>query len=225
MKKHLIMIAVFGFLALGLNASQLEANFVQCPVIGGPCGNAEGTTINADVINGSATVDEIAGDGGNDLVFGHEGNDSLFGNLDDDVLFGGLGSDYVDGGHGNDILFAGPDDGVFRQDIWGDLGQDTANVLVGETTTCLFIANFSGEDSVNLLGFGPYTATKPFGQPGFVDGFIYLVDPISGGGIFIYVSEANDEGTETINGLLSPNATIVPTDDPIVEACPEGVIT
>jgi hypothetical protein len=68
----------------------------------------------------------------------------------------------------------------------------------------LFINGGPGNDAVNLIGFGPYSATTPFGIPNVEPGVILTVDPITGGRIFVDVNP-NGDGAETINGLLMPN--------------------
>jgi hypothetical protein len=209
--RKLLLISLLGVLALGVLVAPIQADFIQCVV--NPC---NGTVIN-DIVNGTPNDDTINAGLGNDLVFGGEGNDNIDGDDGqggddgDDFLFGGPGDDLLGGWAGNDILLAGPDGPPnFQQVVGGGLGNDIANVLLGETIGCLVIQLNPGADIVNLIGFGPFSAQEPFGQPGFNDGYVHVIDPIGGGDIFIDVSENSDAGTETINGLLSPNVTIVP---------------
>jgi hypothetical protein len=228
MKRNMIFL---GALLLVI-AAPTQADFVQCT--GGPC-VADGQTDNADIINGTPDSDFIIGLGGNDVILGGAGNDFIGGedagvvdlNQGNDVIFGGTGSDVLEGHEGNDIIFPGPDDGEFSQDVRGDDGDsvdgnDITNVFAGDITTCLFIDSDGGSgDIVNLIGFGPYSLQRPFGQPGFAEGVIYLIDPIGGGEIFIEVTPDDDGDTEIINGLPTPNVTILPDDNPEEEDCPE----
>lgn len=93
------MIGLLSALALMLLVSPSEANFVQCP--GGPCGAVQGTTEEADVINGTPDVDGlIIALGGNDLIFGNAGSDEIIGGSGDDFIIGGLNSDTTRGGRG-----------------------------------------------------------------------------------------------------------------------------
>jgi Ca2+-binding RTX toxin-like protein len=197
------MIGLLSALALMLLVSPSEANFVQCP--GGQCGINQGASDQSDVINGSPDVDDpITGEGGNDLIFGNNSADSIRGDAGNDLLLGGLGADEIFGGFDDDIILPGPDSLNISQHVRGDSGNDSVNVLVGEITACLFINGGAGNDGVNLIGFGPYRATTPFGVPDFEPGHILVVDPITGGRIFVDVSP-NGDGSETINGLLAPN--------------------
>jgi hypothetical protein len=220
--KNLVLIGLLSLLFFVPTTSQLEANFVQCP--GGPCDDAEGTTINADVINGTPLTDAIDAQGGDDVVFGGAGTDGIDGRAGDDLLFGGQDSDEIEGGGGNDIILPGPDDSEFHQYIEMNDGNDVVNVLVTEITTCLFILDGDGFDVVNLVGFGPYSAALPFGQPGFGIGYVYVVDPITGGEIFIWVSENTEDSIDVINGLPSPNVTILPFSSPQEDACPPAPV-
>jgi hypothetical protein len=155
-------------------------------------------------------MDDIDGGLGDDFISGNDGADDLSGNDGDDLIFGGLGSDYLRGDLGNDILVPGPDgEPNYMQCVDGGGGNDITTVFVSQTTGCLVINDGGGNDLVNLIGFGPYSAQHPFGQTGFADDWVYLVDPIGGGDIFISVDETTDGGIEVINGLLSPNVTIV----------------
>jgi hypothetical protein len=203
--KQIILLAVIGMMALGLSASPIQAEFFQCPV-GGCNGSAED-----DVIMGTFDADTILAEAGNDVVFGGAGNDQLSGNEDQDVLFGGLGDDFVRGSSGNDFLMPGPDTGPFVGQLSeGGTGNDTTNVFAGEISGCLLINLQEGADVVNLIGFGPFSASNDFGLAADANGVIEVVDPIAGGVIHIVFNNANDSGTEVINGLLSPNVTALP---------------
>jgi Ca2+-binding RTX toxin-like protein len=224
-KRHMLMLGVLTFTVAGLMVAPIQANFVLCPAAGGSCNADDGTTDNADVIMGSPNNDDIEGQGGNDVIFAGPGNDGVDGDNGgavpgNDLVFGGPGSDDLNGLEGNDTLFPGPDGGPnsLVQYINGNEGNDTTNVLVSDISSCLVILDTpefggtSGLDVVNLIGFGPYSVKKPFGQPDFAGTWVHLTDPIAGGDIFIQVSLDDDVGIETINGLLSPNVTILPND-------------
>jgi hypothetical protein len=165
--------------------------------------------VNDDVIMGTPSGDNIGGDDGNDVVFGGDGQELISGGLGNDSMFGGLASDELFGNAGNDFLLPGPDDMVLTQIVNGNADNDKIITFVGETTYCLLILDSGGQDSVQMLGFGPYVAEKPFGQSGFGDGFIIVPDPIAGGVISIAVHENDDGGIETIYGLPTPNPAIV----------------
>ena len=110
------------------------------------------------------------------------------------------------------MIFIGLGDNLLQVDE----GNDTFNVFAGEILGCLSIESGEGLDVLNLIGFGPYSATAPFGQTGFGAAFVQIFDPITGGQIVVEVSENDDTGAEIINGLLSPNPTIV---DTLPEGC------
>lgn len=206
MKKSILFLSFLSVLSLLIAAPSIQANFVQCPG-NASCGAAEGTTEESDLINGSPEIDSfIQGLGGDDLIFGNGNPDFIEAGDGNDLVFGGLGSDDINGQAGNDNLLPGPDD-EWEQDVIGGLGNDNFFVFVGEITTCLSIFGQEGLDTANLIGFGPYSATAPFGIENLESGAILVVDPITGGRIFIYVSDDPANHTETINGLLSPNVT------------------
>jgi hypothetical protein len=206
------MIGLLGALVLSFSVTPIEADFIQCTGIA----NCNGTD-NNDIINGTPFTENFSGGFGNDLIFAGGGDDDPNGDQGDDIIFGGIGDDEVLGDEDNDILLAGPDTGPDAEQLaQGDEGDDTTHVMVGEILGCLSIESGEGLDLVNLIGFGPYSATLPFGQPGFGAGFIMVFDPITNGQIAITVSENDDTGAEIINGLLSPSATIV---DVLPEGC------
>jgi hypothetical protein len=212
--KKLITLRVLSVLALGLMASPIQADFIQCGG-GGPCNGTD----NSDVINGNSEANDINAGPGDDIAFGNEGEDSLQGDGGNDILFGGPGDDDFFGNDGNDIILAGPDDDLDSgQFINGDGGNDITHVLVGEILGCLSVFDNGGADVVNLIGFGPYSAQAPFGQPGFGNGVVVVMDPITNGVIAIEVSENDDSGVETINGLLTPNVTI---ENDFPDGCPD----
>jgi hypothetical protein len=193
-----------GIMMLALVATPLQADLIQCQ--GDGCEGSE----TADVINGTPGYDDIEGNGGNDVIFGQGGDDDIDADEGNNVIFGGLGSDFMESYEGNDLIFPGPDGPPsFFQETQSGMGNDTTTVFVSEISGCLVVSGDTGLDAVNLVGFGPFVATLPFGQPGFVTGWIQVVDPVALGDIFIEVIEGGDAGNETVNGLLSPNVTIV----------------
>jgi hypothetical protein len=213
--KKLLLLGVMTFGVAGLMMGPGQAAFVQCPGGAGPitltdCNALNGTTDNADIINGSRDADRIVSLEGNDLNFGGEGNDRISTGDGNDVLFGGPGSDFLIGAGNDDLLLAGPDDFSANQETNGGEGTDATMVLAGDTVNCLLVQDSGGFDVANLVGFGPYVVEKPFGlQPGYGNGWIGLIDPIGGGNIYIRVKEDDDQGIERINGLANPNVTVL----------------
>jgi hypothetical protein len=216
MRKKIFLIGIIAFAALGLSV-YLQADFVQCP--GGVCDGGNGITGEADLINGTDGVDDIDGLGGMDVVFAGRGMDFVMGGPGNDLLFGGPDSDSITGAPGNDVIFNGSDEALFNQFAFGGDDNDQFNTFASETTECLWIDGEAGNDVANLIGYGPFTAVQPFGQPGFGTGYIWTIDPIGGGDVLIYVEETGNLGTEVVNGLTSPNVTILLPDDPIVLGC------
>jgi hypothetical protein len=207
MRKQFMLLSLLSVLALGLAVIPIQADFMQCPD-----GGCNGTD-NADVINGSPGDDLIEGLDGDDFIFGNNGSDELDGQGGNDFLLGGPGDDFIFGDIGNDIIFPGPDGAPdFFQEADGEEGNDVTNVLVGEISGCLIILDEGGFDIVNLIGFGPYVAVDPFGEPDLEDGWILVVDPITGGNIIILVEPIGDAGIEVINGLLTPNIIVIDED-------------
>jgi hypothetical protein len=177
-----------------------QADNILCP--GVACVGSD----NADIIVGTPVGDEIDGLMGNDVIFGLGDFDLIGGNEGNDLIFGGQGDDVQGGDDGNDVLFPGPDTDINSfQNANGDDGNDTINVLVGEITGCLVIEDDGGLDTVNLIGFGAYSLTAPFGLPEDLGpGFIAEIDPVSGGFIVIEIDTNSDDGIETVNGFVSP---------------------
>jgi hypothetical protein len=202
--KRKLMLSLFALMAFGFMATPLHADFVQC-LAGIFCQAPD----NSDIINGTLANDIIRGGAGDDIIFGNAGGDQLSGDADNDLVFGDAGTDLVFGNEGNDILLPGPDGPIGNQTAAGNQGNDTTNVLVGDVGNCLLIIDAGGTDVANLIGIGPYSAQKPFGQPGFGMGFVHVIDPIAGGDILIQIRENDDTGIETIHGLPSPNVTIL----------------
>jgi hypothetical protein len=201
-------------MALALMASPIQADFVQCDG-GGACNGTD----NSDIINGNSDANDINANGGSDVAFGNDGEDTLQGDDGNDISFGGAGDDDILGNDGNDIMLPGPDLASDSQQLTsGADGNDTTHVFVGEILGCLSIFDLGGADVANLIGFGPYSAQVPFGQPGFGAGVLVVMDPITNGIIAIAVSENDDTGVETINGLMTPNVTIVNAFPP---GCPD----
>jgi hypothetical protein len=207
MNKQRWMIGLLSALALMVFVSPSDANFVQCP--GGACGTPEGSTNEADVINGTQNNDDIMSYGGDDFIFGSAGMDFIISGAGDDIIFGGLNSDLIDGTGGNDFILPGPDDLDSSQEGFGLEGNDIFNVFVGEIVGCMRLYGQLGHDVVNFIGFGPYSANSPFGIPDFELGWILIVDPITGGLIFVEVSPDAGDNTEVMNGLPTPNPTFL----------------
>jgi hypothetical protein len=183
-----------------------EADFFICVL--DPCNGSA----NADVMIGEITAQVIDGLEGSDVIFGGPAANGLAGGPGNDLLFGGPESDVLLGEMGNDVLLGGPDSLNQTQNLAGFEGNDTYITFAGETVNCLTIFDNSagGHNVVNLIGYGPYSASYPFGQPNFGSGSIIVQDPIAGGYVIIHVEDPDASGTiHTINGLLSPNVTIV----------------
>ena len=204
MNKHLLKLTALALITIGLFAAPSQADFVMC-ITGVNCNG----TVNNDIIMGTATGGGISASDGDDVIFGGDGPELMNGGTGNDFMSGGLASDELFGNAGNDILLPGPDDLILTQIASGNADNDKIITFVGETAYCLLILDAGGQDSVQLLGFGPYVAEKPFGQPGFGDGFIIVPDSIAGGVISIAVHEDDDVGIETVYGLPAPNAVIV----------------
>jgi Ca2+-binding RTX toxin-like protein len=209
------LLIVIGLMALIASSVSLEADFIQCVGAGG----CDGSNF-ADIINGSILFDVIEGFDGNDLIFGNDGPDTILGFEGLDILFGGNGSDEMGGLDGNDHLLPGPDDGIYSQGARGDEGNDVLYTFASETSTCLFLFGWIGQDTVNLIGYGPYSALHPFGQTGWDTGWVVVTDPILGGNVLIRVEEDNDDGVDVIHGLTTPNVTIMTDQEINTLLCP-----
>ena len=84
-----------------------------------------------DSDGGSNTLN---GEGGEDFIIGGDGIDMLDGGLDSDIIFGGDDNDIINGGAGD-----------FRDELFGNLGNDTINGEGGDDR----LRGQSGEDTIN----------------------------------------------------------------------------
>jgi hypothetical protein len=208
MKKWLLTAYLFGIVL----ALPTQADFFQCVAMV-ICNGS----LNADVMNGSSGEDDIRASVGNDIIFGGDGRDGLDGQDHDDFILGGLGSDQLFGFSGNDVIVPGPDDAGEVQSSAGFTDNDTFIVLVSETINCQLINAGDGFDVLHLIGFGPYVVEFPYGavSPIAVDSAIIIQDPIAGGYIIVRVSDQGPNSLERINGLDTPNVTVL---DPTASA-------
>lgn len=89
--------------------------------------SVEGATLEG----GSAenTFDASAFGAGPVTLRGGAGNDVLIGGPGDDLLNGGAGNDDIRGGPGDDTIIARADDPSFINEIHGDEGRDTLNII------------------------------------------------------------------------------------------------
>jgi Ca2+-binding RTX toxin-like protein len=195
-----LLIAV---IAISAMVQDSTSNFVQCPGGGAVCGVAEGTTTEADLVNGSDGIDDVGALAGNDVIFGNGGDDNLAAGPGNDVVFDGAGNDAVGGGDGNDLLVVGADDGTTlgRQNISGGNDNDHILVLLGQTfgvgpgphpaNPGTNIGCGAGDDVVTFFN-GPLVFEQP--NPPIA---VTVFDPISGGQFNITPE------CETIQGLAS----------------------
>jgi Ca2+-binding RTX toxin-like protein len=104
------------------------------------------------VIEGTASGEQLVGSSGKDLIKGLAGDDSLFGLGGNDTLQGGDGADYLAGGNGS-----GTGSGADR--LEGGAGNDTltgedgANVLIGGLGNDSYVYG-GGLDSIDNTGGG-----------------------------------------------------------------------
>ena len=99
----------------------------------------------ADTLLGREGRDVLFGGAGHDLVRGGDGGDTLFGDEGDDRIYGGSGRDIVVGGLGGDTLYGGSGADVFR------FGANDSGEAGGSWDA---IADFSGEDIIDLTAIG-----------------------------------------------------------------------
>lgn len=104
------------------------------------------------VIEGTASAEQLVGGNGKDLIKGVGGNDQLFGMSGNDTLQGGDGDDYLAGGNGsgsgsgNDRLEGGAGADTLA-------GQDGANVLIGGAGNDSYVYG-GGQDTIDNTGGG-----------------------------------------------------------------------
>lgn len=186
----------------------ISADFVQCN--GGCVGS-----VNNDIYNGTENQDVMTDTGGNDVFFGLGEFDVINDTLGNDIMFGGAGSDILTDTSGNNVFFPGPDDMNSIQVSSGGIGQDTFNLFVGETVNCNYIFGSFGLDVLNLIGFGPYSVTSPFGltEDPESGSFIVVQDPVGGGWLLISIEPEGDDVVEVINGLPNPSLAVLNNAD------------
>jgi len=94
--------------------------------------------IDARMIRGDNSDNELCGDGADNFIFAGSGDDVAHGGLGadwmagdagDDRLYGGEGNDHILGGQGNDFLYGGADDDVLSggdgfDRLYGEAGND-----------------------------------------------------------------------------------------------------
>lgn len=183
-----------------------QADFFDCTGLLN-CGGSP----NPDILCCGGAMNGLAG---NDILIGNDLINESFGEEGDDVIFGGAEWDRSIGGPGHDTILPGPDGMGANQDSVGGAGNDTFIVLVGETANCQEIFGDQDFDVLHLVGFGPYIAEYPFGQIAPVAiGWVVIQDPVAAGYIFVRIIEGSDFNFERINGLPSPNVTILDDGD------------
>ena len=103
-----------------------------------------------------------------------------------------------------------------------DLGLHVGSALIDRSKdhTTVFVAQPLKEllpflwilDVLHLIGFGPYIANYPYGQPEPVPfpSYVVIQDPVAGGYILVLFGEtASAQSLERITGLPSPNAIVL----------------
>lgn len=216
--KRIILLGILGLAVLGMSVSPIQADFIQCVAL-----ICNGTDFD-NIINGTANSEVVNARAGNDVVFLGPEDDEGRGNDGNNLIFGGEGSDRLSGGDHEDVLLPGPDRPGAGQYVAGNPGQDMVNVFAGEISECLVIFPGSDIDTINLIGFGPYSGQSPFDQ--VLDGveWLHVIDPIAGGDIFVELFETE---FDVVNGLPSPNVTIIPSNGGFpepVQNCLDSVI-
>lgn len=104
------------------------------------------------VIEGTASAEQLVGGNGKDLIRGLGGNDQLFGMSGNDTLQGGDGDDYLAGGNGsatgsgNDRLEGGAGADTLA-------GQDGTNALIGGGGNDSYVYG-GGQDTIDNTGGG-----------------------------------------------------------------------
>jgi Ca2+-binding RTX toxin-like protein len=93
---------------------------------GGPCVG----TIEADVITGTASSDDIAAASGADTVNARANGDEVYGDSGGDTLNGRRGGDYLEGGRSEDTLNGNRDNDAIN--AVDGLGGDVANGGIGD---------------------------------------------------------------------------------------------
>jgi hypothetical protein len=202
--KKVYLLAIIVAITLGVSSALIEADFILCTA--GDCDGSD----QSDVMVAQGPTAVLHGLMGDDVLFDGDGAESIFGDEGNDILFGGRGSESSFGQEGNNTFLPGPDDNLDVQNVFGSTGNDTFLIFAGDTVNCTQLFDDGGIDVANLIGFGPYSAISPFG-PEFIESGsgIVIQDPVAGGLIFIRVATEGTGNIEIINGLISPNVTIL----------------
>ncbi|MEM9899099.1 MAG: hypothetical protein AAF742_06945, partial [Pseudomonadota bacterium] len=104
--------------------------------------NADGNSL----MVGRQGDDLLQGGDGEDTIIVGSGADDIFAGNDDDTVLGGSGNDRLRGGDGSDVVFGGAGDDFVEGD-WNAGGNGDGNdVLSGDGSTSIVIANETFED-------------------------------------------------------------------------------
>lgn len=172
-----------------------------------------------NTLTGNSTNNLLQGLDGNDTLLGLAGDDILEGGTGDDLLTGADGNDLLRGGEGLDTMTGGLGDDTYQVGSLGDMvselageGLDTVETLVsmtlGDNLETLIL---TGADALNGTGNSVSNTLVGNTASNLLDGAGGADTMIGGAGDDIYsvdnagdvVSEATDEGVDTIQTLVS----------------------
>jgi Ca2+-binding RTX toxin-like protein len=182
MKKARIVLLLSLLPVLALVVYVAYAETVICPVVGGACGAAQGTTVNADTISthpAATGATNVTDQAGNDVIylianFANTVPCAVAGDCDgNDIIIGGPGGEVIGGANGanqanvvgNDKIFGngGADDingGPGNDYIDCGPGADNCNgwgdndIIIGGQGTDIFTAGRNAGDDVFIVFFG-----------------------------------------------------------------------
>jgi Ca2+-binding RTX toxin-like protein len=202
----------------------IDVQFVFPAEIQTEPGTLDGTTHNADVVNGNGGDDTVNGGGGDDVIDGGSGDDTLNGDAGHDMLSGGSGDDTLDGGSGDDVLSGGSGDDVLsggdgNDELTGGTGTDQ---LIGgggadrfvfgdvddspaQAPDLVFDFNKVQGDQIDVSGIDAISGTTE------IDEFIFVGDDAFGGsaGELRFVHDGPDGLLEgDVNGDATADFTI-----------------
>lgn len=175
------------------------------------------------VIEGTASGEQLVGSAGTDLIKGLAGDDQLFGMGDNDTLQGGDGDDYLAGGNGSG---SGSGDDRLEGGAGADTlsGEDGANTLIGGAGDDGYTYG-GGQDTIDNTGGGydgvffndndaaDLTFTRDGDDlvitvAGNATGFVRVTDHFLGGDLaldFVQPASGSLLDTAAINALADPD--------------------
>jgi Ca2+-binding RTX toxin-like protein len=167
-------------------------------ILAGPGNDAVYAGYGDDTVDGGPGDDVIYGSGnfastpgGTIVLWGRDGADHLDGGPGDDTIFGASGADTIDGGPGDDLIRGSVDADLLRGGPGADtfgfgfLGAAISNFRpdsgVGAGQRDIVQDFRSGQDKIDLTGYGPISPVRGLAVADHGDGLLVSFEALAGG--------------------------------------------